>query len=294
MLNINLTETSFDVQEFRKRKPKDSDIGELISGDCVGVFNRNPVFIYKKCSPEVAEDLRNTCINLRYAKGSRTLGMVSRSVIFGGRPRNHVRATLGCCSYTRLSVDSPSLARSLIQGASYFSQILETHNPDVFTFQKQWIHDNILPEWVLPGGVFTSGIVNKNNPLDYHYDGGNLKGSWSAMVVFKNKSKGGHLSLPRFGVSLDMADSTLVLFSGSTVLHGVTPISTEEDGYRYSIVWYPLQGMSKCLTLKQEIKSYAATRDNIETKPKVKPSPPPKRQPKAKQSKSKTNKQRLS
>lgn len=47
------------------------------------------------------------------------------------------------------------------------------------------ITNEILPEWRLKDQPFTSGIVNRSNPLPYHLDSGNLKGSMSAMVVMQ-------------------------------------------------------------------------------------------------------------
>ena len=41
----------------------------------------------------------------------------------------------------------------------------------------------VRPEWRIPGTIFTSGIINKNNPLRYHRDAGNFPRLWSCMYA---------------------------------------------------------------------------------------------------------------
>lgn len=54
--------------------------------------------------------------------------------------------------------------------------------------------------WIMPGGLWTSGILNLSSAMPYHYDRNNVRGSWSAMVVARRFMNGGHLHLPGLGL----------------------------------------------------------------------------------------------
>ena len=75
----------------------------------------------------------------------------------------------------------------------------------------------VLPSWLLPGGVYTSGIINYNNYLNYHVDNGNFDNAYSAMLVFKKHTEGGYLMLPEYDVGIECADNSLLIFQGVTI-----------------------------------------------------------------------------
>ena len=127
--------------------------------------------------------------------------------------------------------------------------------------------EKIPHEYRLHGTAFTSGIVNENNPLKYHYDAGNFRGVWSGMIVFKSGIEGGHLALPEFGLGVELCDRSLFLFDGQGILHGVTPIvRTRPDAKRYSIVYYSLQNMWSCRPLGEELDRIRQKRTEREAK----------------------------
>ena len=102
--------------------------------------------------------------------------------------------------------------------------------------------------------MFTSGIVNKNNQLNYHYDSGNFRGVYSNMLVFKGDVSGGHLVIPEINISLEVADNSITIFDGQDLLHGVSPIKyLHKESYRYSIVYYSLERMWQCMEVGEEI-----------------------------------------
>jgi len=102
--------------------------------------------------------------------------------------------------------------------------------------------------------IFTSGIVNENNPLKYHFDTGNFKDVFSCMVVFKNGVENGFLSLPEYDVGFQLPNNSIFLFDGQGILHGVTPITRQTpESYRYSVVYYSLKRMWQCLEIDEEL-----------------------------------------
>ena len=74
------------------------------------------------------------------------------------------------------------------------------------------------------------------------------------MVVFKGGVSGGFLSLPEYRAGVELKDNSLFMFDGQSILHGVTPIKKHNpNSYRYSIVYYSLRQMWKCLTIDEEV-----------------------------------------
>ena len=128
----------------------------------------------------------------------------------------------------------------------HFPEVLETH--------YRVVEQKILPEWRISGSPFTSGIVNKNNELPYHRDAGNFKGVYSNMIAFKNQVSGGRLCVPEFGIKFEIEDNSLLIFDGQKYLHGVTPIiKTGRQSYRYTVVYYSLEQLWKCLPIGEEL-----------------------------------------
>ncbi len=132
----------------------------------------------------------------------------------------------------------------------------------------QMSEEKLEGQYVLAGTMFTSGIVNENNPLQYHYDSGNYNGVYSAMFGFKQGVRGGYLSVPQLDVGFEIADSSLLLFDGQGLLHGVTPIKKlRKDAKRYSIVYYSLKQMWNCDTPGEELERLRNRRTEMERKP---------------------------
>ena len=114
--------------------------------------------------------------------------------------------------------------------------------------------DKVLKEYKMRDTVFTSGIINKNNELNYHYDAGNFEECYSCMITAKNGITGGYLAMPEYDVNVEVLHGSVFLFDGQSILHGVTPIQKMgDDHYRYTVVYYSLKEMWKCLEFGDEL-----------------------------------------
>ena len=126
--------------------------------------------------------------------------------------------------------------------------------------------EKVLGEYKIPKTPFTSGIVNKDNQLKYHFDTGNFKEVYSAMLVLKRDIAGGHLSIPEFDMGIELKNNSLFMFDGQGLLHGVTPIFKKTArAVRYSIVYYSMRQMWNCLPITDElirIRKKKAEREN--------------------------------
>jgi hypothetical protein len=202
----------------------------------------------------LTQALRWAVKTIDYEETTRTNGLKTRSAIFGFSPRVTMRKDF--CSATAMSRNFPKQHHVICGFAQELIKIYQTHFSE--TLERHYQHCNlkVKDEWKLPGTPFTSGIVNKNNPLKYHHDAGNFKNVLSNMIVLKRGVAGGHLACPEFDLKFKCDDNHVVIFDGAQILHGVTPIIKPEgdDCYRYSVVYYSLEQMWNCENINEEVK----------------------------------------
>lgn len=198
---------------------------------------------------EVVRDLKR----LKYHEGQRTRGLKSTSRIFGFRPRSPIRGEY--CSATSLAVEAPDVHAKVCNLALEIEKYYEKYNPKGYKEHKEQTDAKIKEQWRIQGkSLFTSGIINKNNPLKYHFDSGNFNDVYSMMIVFKSGVQGGYLSLPEYGIGLELPNNAVIMFDGRSILHGVTPITyTAPEAHRFSVVYYSLKQMWKCLPMDEEL-----------------------------------------
>lgn len=244
--------------DFKQRKAVDGDYTELItessliydqdSGDLSIVY----IVLDDDCT-DVIEVLKRT----QYVNNPRVGGMTSTAKIFGHQPRALPRRDN--CTTAALAHEDPAGHNIVCNYASKVSKYYEQFNPELYHRHAAQTK-RVLDEWTIPDSVFTSGIINFNNPLLYHYDGGNFTNVWSNMLVFKHDIVGGYLSCPDYGIAFELPNNSLIMFDGQGLIHGVTPIGLmSEHAYRYSVVFYSLKQMWSCLPIDEEI-ARAATR----------------------------------
>lgn len=150
------------------------------------------------------------------------------------------------CRAASLAKDAPDVHVALVRTAYDLRRQLEELYPERVK-QDLEIVSPVLPEWrMVPGSVWTSGVVNLSSALPYHRDRANFP-TWSAMPVFRRGVRGGRLHVPEYGMCVPCRDGHVVYFNGAEIVHGVTPITqAADDGYRFSVVYYSIRGMKDC------------------------------------------------
>ena len=254
-----------NVKEFRHRRADDADCSSLITEDTVILKDGVPVIVYIKNAAGNTSAAFKALQSIKYQRDRRTSGLVTESRIFGYSPRNGPRNAP--CRATVMNREYPEqyqLLESLAEGASdqyhKVNELLAKHH-------KSLTDERVLPNYKIGESMFTSGIINHNNPLNYHFDSGNYKGVWSAMFGFKRQVKGGHLACPEYDMKLEIADGSLTLFDGQAILHGVTPIrKMSKAAKRYTIVFYSLRQMWSCEEPYDELERMRKYRMEIEKK----------------------------
>src|SRR5260221_3368262 len=187
---LRLEKRPIDLKEYRLRKAQESDYEQLITESTVvvdGPTDRVSI-VYLELDDDCT-DVVEVIRQVRYdSVAERAGGMLSQSRIFGYRPRITIRDDF--CTVSALAHENP-LAHGLVSSyAEKVSRYYEQFNPELYTKHAQAV-DKVLPDWKIEPSEVTSGIINKNNPLPYHFDAGNFKDVWSNMLVFKQDVQGG-------------------------------------------------------------------------------------------------------
>ena len=188
---------------------------------------------------------------IKYETNERTNGLKTTSRIFGFAPRVTMRKDF--CSASRLATEAPKQHAIIADYAKRVSEIYRSIDADVYDKHLE-LASKVLGDWRIEDTPFTSGIINKNNPLKYHFDTGNFEDVYSCMLGFKKDIHGGYLACPDYDCAFEIKNNSLLIFDGQNILHGVTPFrELSTDAYRYTIVYYSLKGMWSCLPLDEEI-----------------------------------------
>src|SRR5256885_8339426 len=220
-----------NLANYRFRKAQESDYERLITRSTLiqeqstGRVSIVYLELEDDCT-EVVDILRG----IQYDADERTSGFLSQSRIFGYRPRITIRDDF--CTVAALAHENARAHQVVTSYAEKVAMYYQQFNPQLYAHHQQ-LTDKVLPEWKIEHSVFTSGIINKNNPLPYHFDTGNFKHVWSNMLVFKHDISGGYLAVPEYDCGFFLRHNSLLMFDGQNILHGVTPITMlSADAYR--------------------------------------------------------------
>lgn len=253
MKELQLHRKQIDLSQFVKRSAQEADYDTFIDDDVVAIDadTKQVIFVHTRLDfPD--KDIMWALDRVKYQEGKRTAGLKSTSRIFGYNPRNTVRKDY--CSSVSLALEQPLEHAVVCKYGIQIAELYSKFTPETYAKHREIVESKVLDEWSIRDTPFTSGIINKNNPLKYHFDSGNFKNVYSCMAVFKKDIRGGFLSLPEYGVGLSLPHNSVFMFDGQSVLHGVTPITkTSPSSTRYSIVYYSLQQIWNCLPLSEEV-----------------------------------------
>lgn len=244
---MNLIKRKISPTKFRHRLAQESDAAEWVSlGQSATVDGLNELAYVT--APD-CEHLREPLLRLKFSKNVRANGMQSRSRVFGTLPRRPMQRA-DFCSWATIESDAPALHGALLQFASKIFTEYSANNPTLAAMHAKDTR-TLSPSYQF--GCYTSGIINFNNQLPYHFDAGNVPGRWSAMLTFKRGCDGGDLVLPEINAGIRLADSSLLFFDGQRFLHGVTPFKLDEKGHRITVVFYTMKQIWKCLPPHEEL-----------------------------------------
>lgn len=248
---IQIFKKPIDYKDYVQRSALESDYDTLIDESCILVENGQIKLIYKKLDLD-EDDMIEALKKIKYNTTERSGGLKTTSRIFGFAPRVAMRNDF--CHEASLAEESPKEHKIVCDYARKVEELYRVESPDTYDQHKKISDEKIKEDYRIQDTVFTSGIINKNNPLKYHFDSGNFTKVYSCMLGFKYNVEGGYLALPEYGVGLKIANNSATIFDGQSILHGVTPIKMlSPDAYRYTVVYYSLKNIWNCLPLDEEL-----------------------------------------
>jgi hypothetical protein len=240
-----------DLADYKMRSAKEHDYHTLITEDTLVYENGQLMIAYIELALDCS-DIVGALQRIKYEKNYRTNGLLTTSRIFGFSPRITIRRDF--CTATSLATQQPNDHAIIVDYAAKVANYYQSLNPSLYEKHLQDTDVNVIGDYRVKNSPFTSGIINKNNPLKYHFDTGNFKDVWSCMLVFKSHVSGGYLSVPEYGLGFELKNNSLFMFDGQSLLHGVTPIQKQSPkAFRYSIVYYSLREMWNCLPITDEL-----------------------------------------
>lgn len=156
-------------------------------------------------------------------------------------PKPHMRRPYATKSSVHNVPSAKTFIKSMLMLCKESEELIKKITPNVYERQIKLIEDNVPEKWRF-SKLFTSSISNYNIPAPFHRDNGNIKGCVNVIIAKKNNATGGNTTVPDYNATMDSCDNSMLVYPAWRNVHGVTPIvPTGEDGYRNSLVFYPLK-----------------------------------------------------
>lgn len=256
-----------DLAKYVRRAAQEDDYATLVREPTTLLEHGVPLLVYKELGSTIdSAPLCAALERLDFKTDQRSSNLPTTSKTLGHQPRNTVRRDY--CSTAAMAREYPQAHALLCRFAVAATAHYRADNPALHDKHQAIAQEHVLDEWRIEQTPFTSGIVNKNNPLLYHFDGGNDRDVWSCMFVFRQNVAGGYLAVPEFDLAFALPNNSLFMFDGQRILHGVTPLARRSRAsYRYSVVFYSRRDMWNCLPLDQEVARIRQVRTQRERTP---------------------------
>ena len=174
-------------------------------------------------------------------KEAKKQGTIQMSTILGSvAPKAHMRRPYPTISSVHREKKANTFIKAMWAASVEAENIIKQLTPHIHKSQLELFKD-VNKKWRF-GNMFTSSISNFNIAAAYHRDTGNIVGAVNVILTKRNNSNGGCLNVPDYNVTFEQADNSMLVYPAWKNIHGVTPIiKTAEDGYRNSLIFYPLK-----------------------------------------------------
>src|SRR5258708_14375356 len=219
---FKLRRRAIELSRYKGRGAQDNDFATLIT-EPTTVYDEEEQAVTMVYLAPIAEDTRVLVDVLRHISigtGARPGGMRTRSRVIGYQPRLAIHQDY--CAAASLAAEDPQAHAIVCAYAAVVPRYYARAGPSVYAHHAQEAA-KVLPDWTLEGTAFTSGIVNRDNPLPYHFDSANFTCVCRNMLGFKRGVSGGHPSVPEDDLRLEWADKYPRMFVRQGVLRRETP-----------------------------------------------------------------------
>lgn len=186
-----------------------------------------------------AEMKRSTGVNTKHYGNDHNVEQMS-TIIGSIPPKPLMRRPYASRSSVHSIKTAKTFIKAMLLAAKESEKLIKEILPEQYERQKALFKD-VPDEWKF-GELFTSSISNYNIPAPFHRDTANIKGCVNVIITKRRNSTGGNLNVPDYGATIDQCDNSILVYPAWRNVHGVTPVvPTFEDGYRNSLIFYPLK-----------------------------------------------------
>ena len=179
-------------------------------------------------------------------KEAKSRGGMQMSAILGGiLAKPHLRRPFNSTSVIHRDPKCKTFVKAMLLSCLESEKLIKQYMPEQYKQQKKIIEENTLSKYRF-GNLFTSSISNYNIAAPFHQDRGNLKNTVNAILTKRKDTEGGALCVPDFGHTFEQCNNSILVYPAWYNIHGVTKIiKHNKDGYRNSLIFYPLAGFNK-------------------------------------------------
>ena len=155
-------------------------------------------------------------------------------------PKPHMSRPYPSISSVHLNKKSQTFIKAMLLLAKESEELIKELIPKQYEQQIELFKD-VPKKWRF-ANLFTSSISNYNISAPFHRDTKNIVGAVNVIICKKFNSKGGDLHIPDYNATIGQQDNSILVYPAWRNVHGVTPIiPTNENGYRNSLIFYPLK-----------------------------------------------------
>lgn len=235
-----------------------NEITPNVTEDCIFTIDGKPIGFYIKSIDgrlrQLVEVANAELLSSRVPKSEmrRSSGLRNKetevrqfSTIIGScPPKPHMRRPYPTISSVHQVKTAQTFVKAMLLACHEAEELIKQVTPEIYETQKRIIEEKIPPQWRF-GNLFTSSISNFNIAAAFHRDAANIEGCVNVIIAKRKNAKGGNTTVPDYGATMDSCDNSMLVYPAWRNLHGVTPIvPLKPDGYRNSLVFYPLKAFS--------------------------------------------------
>lgn len=155
-------------------------------------------------------------------------------------PKPHMKRPYATISSVHQVKTAQTFIKAMLLLAKESENLIAEIMPEQYAKQIE-LFKAVPDKWKF-GNLFTSSISNYNISAPFHRDTGNIVGTVNVIICKKLNSRGGDLHIPDYDATIGQQDNSILVYPAWRNVHGVTPIiPTHPDGYRNSLVFYPLK-----------------------------------------------------
>ncbi len=251
MKKYNLTKHN-DSSNLLKTTPNINDYDIVIKDDTSFFLDGECIGIYINVPKESLTYVREAAKETKYVETYRANTLPTKSSVFGALPRVALRNDF--CRFSNQTITEKNNTDKLFTFQETLCGIYKEYLPELYNYDLSKARNLIDGDYRLIDTPYTTANINVNHAIKYHKDSGNIKGSFSNVLILKEYCNGGELVLPEYKIALEQADGALCIFKGQEEIHGVMPLKPyKENFYRASIVYYTLAQLKHCYPYKDEV-----------------------------------------